>query len=102
MSRKLYVGNLPFEMGDEELRLLFGQAGTVDSVKIMTDRYSGRNRRFGFVEMTVEAEAAKAIQVLNGYSLKGRSLVVSQARQEQRRGRGGRGPGRKGAGGWRP
>lgn len=102
MSGKLYVGNLPFEAGEEELRSLFEQAGTVESVKIITDQYSGRSRGFGFVEMSVEAEAAKAIQLLNGHPMKGRSLVVSHARQEQRRGDGGRGPGRKKGGGRRP
>ncbi|MFQ5656415.1 MAG: RNA recognition motif domain-containing protein [Candidatus Methylomirabilales bacterium] len=102
MASKLYVGNLPFEVAEGELRSLFEQAGTVESVKIITDQYSGRSRGFGFVEMTGEEEATKAIQLLNGHPLKGRSLVVSQARQEQRRGGGGRGPGRKRPGGRRP
>lgn len=100
MVSKLYVGNLPFEVSEEELRSLFGQAGTVESVKIITDHYSGRSRGFGFVEMAVEEEGAKAIQLLNGHALKGRTLVVSQARQEQRRGSQGRGPRRDEGGGW--
>ncbi len=100
MASKLYVGNLPFDVGDEELRSLFAQAGTVESVKIITDQYTGRSRGFGFVEMAGEEEATKAIQMLNGYALKGRSLVVSHARQEQRRGGQGRGPRRDRGGGW--
>jgi cold-inducible RNA-binding protein len=103
MASKLYVGNLPFEVSEEELRSLFAQAGTVESVKIITDQYSGRSRGFGFVEMAVDEEAAKAIQSLNGHLLKGRTLVVSHARQEQRRGGGGGGDRfRKREGGWRP
>lgn len=108
MVSKLYVGNLPFEVSEEELRSLFGQAGTVESVKIITDQYSGRSRGFGFVEMSLEEEGAKAIQLLNGHALKGRTLVVSHARQEQRRGGPGRGGprrgggGGRGGGGWRP
>jgi len=106
MVSKLYIGNLPFEVGEEELRSLFGQAGTVESAKIITDQYSGRSRGFGFVEMAEEEEAAKAIQLLNGHAVKGRSLVVSHARQEQRGGGPGRGGPREGrgggGGGWRP
>ena len=96
MSSKLYVGNLPFEAEEEELRLLFGQAGPVESVNIITDQYSGRSRGFGFVEMATEAQAAKAIHLLHGHPLKGRSLIVSQPRS------GGRDPERKRAGGRRP
>lgn len=88
MSSKLYVGNLPFEATESELRSLFEQAGTIESIRIITDRYSGRPRGFAFVEMVTEAEAAKAIQLLNGHSMRGRDLVVSQAREEQRRGGG--------------
>ncbi len=86
MSSNLYVGNLPFEASGVELRSLFEQAGTVESVRIITDRYTGRPRGFAFVEMATEA--AKAIQLLNGCPMKGRNLVVSRARQEQRRGGG--------------
>ena len=88
MSSNLYVGNLPFEASGVELRSLFEQAGTVESVRIITDRYTGRPRGFAFVEMATEAELAKAIQLLNGCPMKGRNLVVSRARQEQRRGGG--------------
>lgn len=102
MASKLYVGNLPFDVGEDELRSLFGQAGTVESVKIITDQYTGRSRGFGFVEMAVETEATKAIQTLNGYALKGRTLVVSHAKQEPRRGGRGRGPEGRGTEGWRP
>lgn len=88
MSTNLFVGNLPFEATESELRSLFEQAGTVESIRIITDRYTGRPRGFAFVEMVTEAEAAKAIQLLNGRPMKGRSLVVNEARQEQRRGGG--------------
>ncbi len=93
MSSKLYGGNLPFEVSAEEVLSLFEQAGTVESVKIITDQYSGRSRGFGFVEMV--GETAKAIQVLNGQPLKGRNLVVGEARQESRRGGRGRDPWRR-------
>jgi len=83
MSRKLYVGNLSFQATEEELRTLFAQAGTVESVKIITDQYSGRPRGFGFVEMATEEAAAKAIRMFNGHSLKERNLVVSEARQRE-------------------
>jgi RNA recognition motif-containing protein len=88
MSSNLYVGNLPFEVTESELRSLFERAGTVESIRIVTDRYTGRPRGFAFVEMVTEAEAAKAIQLLNGHPMKGRNLVVNEARQEQRRGGG--------------
>lgn len=75
-------------LAEEELRSLFEHAGAVESVKIITDQYARRSRGFSFVEMSMRAEAAKAIQLLNRHPFKGRSLVVIQARQEQRRGRG--------------
>lgn len=79
MVKKIYVGNLPFTSTEEEVRELFEQHGTVDSVKLITDRDTGRPRGFGFVEMDDDAAAA-AIQTLNGQELGGRRLVVNEAR----------------------
>jgi RNA recognition motif-containing protein len=80
MSRKLYVGNLPYETGETELQDLFARAGTVDSVKVMRDMATGRARGFAFVEMSSDEEAQKAIAELNEYQLGGRSLAVNEAR----------------------
>jgi cold-inducible RNA-binding protein len=80
MGRKLYVGNLPFEIGDSELQELFGRAGTVDSVRVMRDQMTGRARGFAFVEMSTDDEAQKAIREFNAYQLGGRSLTVNEAR----------------------
>lgn len=79
MVKKIYVGNLPFTSTEEEVRELFEQQGTVQSVKLITDRDTGRPRGFGFVEMDDDAAAA-AIQALNGTELGGRRLVVNEAR----------------------
>jgi cold-inducible RNA-binding protein len=78
--RKLYVGNLPFETGEAELQELFGQAGTVDTVRVMRDMATGRARGFAFVEMNTDEEAQSAITTLNGYQLGGRGLTVNEAR----------------------
>lgn len=97
MSNKLYVGNLSFDAGEEELRTLFQQAGTVESVRIITDQYSGRSRGFGFVEMATREEAIKAIELLNGKNLRERALVVNEAREKRERG----GFGRRQPEGWK-
>jgi RNA recognition motif-containing protein len=94
MSSKLYVGNLSFETKEEDLTTLFQQAGTVESARIITDRYSGRSRGFGFVEMGSSQEAAKAIELFNGHSLNERNLTVNEAKERQERGGGGGGRGR--------
>jgi RNA recognition motif-containing protein len=94
---KIYVGNLPFTATDEEIRALFAQHGAVESVSLPTDRETGRPRGFGFVEMS-QADAARAIQGLNGHEMGGRSLRVSEA-QDKPRGGGGGGGGRGGGGG---
>ncbi len=86
MNLKLYVGNLPFGASEEDLRKLFSEAGTVQSVKIVTDSYSGRSRGFGFVEMTSQEEAQKAISLVNGKSLMDRTLIVSEAKPQKKRG----------------
>jgi len=81
MGKKLFVGNLNFKTGDDDLRELFSQAGTVDSATVMMDRATGRSRGFGFVEMGTEEEAQKAIQQFNGYDFQGRNLNVNEARE---------------------
>jgi RNA recognition motif-containing protein len=89
MVKKIYVGNLPFSATENEIRDLFAQQGTVESVKLITDRETGRARGFGFVEMD-DAGAAAAIQSLNGTDLGGRRLVVNEARDREGGGGGGR------------
>ncbi len=80
MSRKLYVGNLPYETGENELQELFSRAGTVETVKVMRDMATGRARGFAFVEMSTDDEAQKAITELNEFQLGGRGLTVNEAR----------------------
>lgn len=76
---KIYVGNLPFSADEAAVRTLFAAHGTVDSVALITDRDTGQPRGFGFVEMTSNSEAARAIQSLNGYDMGGRALKVNEA-----------------------
>ena len=93
MSMKLYVGGLPYETSEAELKELFSGVGTVESVKIITDRYSGMSKGFGFVEMATRAEGELAITELNGKTLHNRTIVVNEARErEARGGPGGGGP----------
>jgi len=80
MSRKLYVGNLPYETGEAELQELFTRFGSVESVNVMRDLATGRARGFAFVEMATDAEAEAAIEGLNQSQLGGRSLTVNEAR----------------------
>jgi cold-inducible RNA-binding protein len=80
MSRKLYVGNLPYETGESDLQDLFARAGSVESVTVMRDQATGRARGFAFVEMSSDDEAQKAITELNAFSLGGRNLTVNEAR----------------------
>ena len=94
---KIYVGNLPFSATESEVRDLFAQHGTVDSVALPTDRETGRPRGFGFVEMP-QADAQKAMQALNGFNMGGRPLRVNEAQDRPRTGGGGR-PGGGGGGG---
>jgi len=86
MESKLYVGNLPYNITEDELRALFAQAGEVKEVAVITDRATGRSKGFGFVEMTTQAEAEKAIQLLNDHDMGGRPLKVSMARPREERG----------------
>lgn len=97
MGKKLYVGNLPFTITDDQLRDHFAQAGTVESAQVIMDRFSGRSKGFGFVEMSTDDEAAQAISRLNGQDFNGRALTVSEARPKEPRegGFGGGGGGRR-------
>ncbi len=95
MGRKLYVGNLPYEVGEAELQELFGQVGAVESVRVMRDVATGRARGFAFVEMASDEDAQKAAAKLNEFQLGGRSLTVNEARPKPPRtgGFGSGGPG---------
>jgi len=81
MSKKLYVGNLPFSIEDAELSRLFAQAGTVASARVVLDPATGRKRGFGFVEMSSEDEAQAAVNMFNGSDVEGRTIVVDIARE---------------------
>ena len=91
MSRKLFVGNLPYETMEQDLEALFGQAGQVDTVTVMRDRVTGRARGFAFVEMASDDEAQKAVTQFNGHQLGGRTLTVNEARPQAMRPPGGGG-----------
>jgi RNA recognition motif-containing protein len=91
MGRKLYVGNLPYEVGETELQELFGRAGNVDTINVMRDAATGRARGFAFVEMSTDEEAARAISELNEAQVGGRSLTVNEARPKPSFGGGGGG-----------
>jgi RNA recognition motif-containing protein len=99
MGRKLYVGNLPFTTSDESLTELFGQAGKVESARVVRDQASGQSRGFGFVEMATDEEAQKAISQLNQHAIDGRSIVVNEARPKTEGGGGRGGYGGGGGGG---
>ena len=105
MSKKLYVGNLPFSLGDGELSQVFSPAGNVVSARVVLDPATGRKRGFGFVEISTEEEAQAAVNMFNGTDVQGRSIVVDIARErEPRQGGGGGGfnrggPRRPGGGG---
>ena len=103
MSKKLYVGNLSFQTTEAEVTAAFEQHGTVESVSIITDRDTGRSKGFGFVVMTDDEAADKAIGTLNGSQLNGRTLTVNEARPMAKRdfGGGGKGGRRGGGGGFR-
>ena len=102
MNTKLFVGNLSYQASEQDLTELFSQAGTVESVKIITDTYTGQPKGFGFVEMSTNEEAKNAISTLNGATFKDRNITVSEARPRTERkggggggGGGGRGPHRR-------
>src|SRR3974377_442161 len=102
MGKKLYVGNLPYDTGEQELQDLFSQAGAVGSVNIMRDMATGRARGFAFVEMAAEADAQNAINQFNGRPFGGRTLTVNEARPRPERSGGFGGGGRGGGRGGRP
>jgi RNA recognition motif-containing protein len=83
VNQKLYVGNLSYDTTDQELQELFAQHGTVQSANVVTDRYTGRSRGFGFVEMGSGEEAQQAIEALNGSDFQSRNLVVNEARPKE-------------------
>jgi RNA recognition motif-containing protein len=85
MSSNLFIGNLSFDVREEDLRELFSTHGTVSSARVITDRDTGRSRGFGFVEMAQAEDAQKAIQSLDGYDLKGRNLKVNAAQPRENR-----------------
>jgi RNA recognition motif-containing protein len=94
LAKKLYVGGLSFDTSDNSLESLFAQAGTVDSARVIIDRDSGRSKGFGFVEMSNDSEASKAITQFNGTNFEGRTITVNEARpQVDRNQRGGGGGG---------
>ena len=101
MGTKLYVGNLPFNTTENELQELFSQAGAVQEVTLMQDRFTGKSRGFAFVTMGSEEDAQNAISKLNGQTIEGRALTVNEARpREQRAPGGGGGRGYGGGGGY--
>jgi len=91
MGKKLYIGNLAFGVGDKDLEELFAQAGVCESAAVITDRATGQSRGFGFVEMSSNADAQKAIQQFDGQEFKGRALKVNEARERNSS---------RGGGGW--
>ena len=95
---KLYVGNLPFSATEDAVRTLFAEVGPVESVSLITDRDTGQPRGFGFVQMS-QADASRAIQVLNGKDFGGRPLRVNEAQERSGGGRGGEGGPRRYSGG---
>ena len=99
MGTRLFVGNLSFDVTENDLQDLFSQAGSVNSVNIMQDRTTGRSRGFGFVDMASEADMTKAVTMFSGKDFKGRALTVNEARPREERPSGGGGGYRGGGGG---
>ncbi|HZO87619.1 MAG TPA: RNA-binding protein [Chthonomonadaceae bacterium] len=85
MAKRIYVGGLPYSTVEEDLENLFASQGTVTSVAIVTDKFTGQSKGFGFVEMSTDSEADSAIQALNGTMLGGRTLTVNEARPREER-----------------
>ena len=85
MATNLFVGNLPYTLDSDKLGQMFAQAGNVVSAKVISDKYSGRSRGFGFVEMASDAETKKAIEMFHGKDVEGRQLVVNEARPREER-----------------
>ena len=91
-NKKLYVGSLPYSISEDELRELFSSYGNIESVRIITDKFTGQSKGFGFVEMSNEDDAQRAVEGMNGKQISGRTLIVNEARPEQRRERSFNGP----------
>ena len=99
MSSKIYVGGLPYATTDAQLQDLFSAHGAVESARVITDKFTGQSRGFGFVEMSTPEEAKAAITALNGSQMDGRPLTVNEAKPQEPRTGGGGGGGRFGGGG---
>jgi len=99
MGSKIYVGGLPYAATEQQLSDLFAQHGAVESARVITDKFTGQSRGFGFVEMTASEDAQKAIAALNGTQMDGRTLTVNEARPQEPRSGGGGGRGGFGGGG---
>jgi RNA recognition motif-containing protein len=99
MGSKLYVGGLPYSATESQLNDLFAQHGTVASARIITDKFTGQSRGFGFVEMSSQEEAQAAISAVNGTQMEGRTLTVNEAKPQEPRSGGGRFGGGGGRGG---
>ena len=99
MGNKVYVGGLPYSVTEGRLQEIFAAHGTVESAKVIADKFTGQSRGFGFVEMSSGGEAQKAIEALNGTQLDGRTLVVNEAKPMERRDGGGGGRGGRSGGG---
>ena len=91
MAKKLYVGNLSYNSTEQELRDLFSQAGEINDIAVITDKYTGQSKGFGFIEMATDEAADEAIKRFNGYSLDSRELTVNVARPREERSGGGGG-----------
>ena len=104
MAKRIYVGGLPYSATESALEDLFAGSGTVTSVAVVTDKYTGQSKGFGFVEMSTDAESDAAIAALNGTMMDGRTLTVNEAKPREERsgggGYGGGGGGRSGGGGY--
>ena len=99
MGKKLYVGNLSYDVSSSDLEQMFSAHGTIESAQVIEDRSTGRSKGFGFVEMSSDSEAQAAIDALNGQDHGGRALTVNEARPREPRSGGGGGGGRGGYGG---
>jgi RNA recognition motif-containing protein len=96
MNNKIYIGGLPYSVTDGQLQQIFAEHGTVESARVISDKFTGQSRGFGFVEMSSGDEAQKAIQALNGTQLEGRTLTVNEAKPQAKRDGGGFGGGGRG------
>ena len=97
MTNNIYVGGLPYSTTEGQLQEIFAAHGSVESARVITDKFTGRSRGFGFVEMSSGGEAQKAIEALNGTEIEGRTLTVNEARPQEKRS--GFGDDRRGGGG---